>query len=222
MSARASVLRSRIRSRTTTVLVVVAAHGLVLWALCHERAPPPDEPETFTSVLFFLPENSNSAGLSRRTAAARVVRPATSAPQLPLIPFPQPADSGTAITLPANPAATVDWYAQIPAAADSELDNAQRALSQRGALTRKYVVPDDARNPHSRPASSFRWYEAGIHRIDTRGPIPALRLNDHCLLAAFIIPLCVIGHIEIHGDLFDHMAEDEDAKVGTSRPNDVP
>ena len=205
------------------MLVVVAVHGLVLWGLYRQRAPPPGEPEAFTSVLFFLPDESNTAiRPSRPKESARVVGPTTSATQLPLFPLPQPPTSSTAITLPANPAPTVDWYAQIPDAADSELDNEERALRQRGALTRKYVVPDDARNRHPHPASGFRWYDAGIHRIDTRGSIPVLHLNDRCVLVGFLIPFCLIGHIEIHGDLFDHMAEEQDDKVGTARPNDVP
>jgi hypothetical protein len=222
MSARASLFRSRIRSRTTTVLVLIAAHSLLLWALWRDRTPHPDEPEAFTSVLFFLPGSSNSAIGSAPPEATRAPRPIIRAPHLPLMPLPHPAASGTAITVPLTPGARVDWYAQIPDAADSELDIEQRALSRRNALTRKYLVPDDARNPHPHAASSFRWYEAGIHRIDTRGPIPVLHLNDRCVLIGFVFPLCLIGHIETHGDLFDHMTAEQDDKVGTSRPNDAP
>jgi hypothetical protein len=115
------------------------------------------------------------------------------------------ADSDTAISLPAAPAPTIDWSA-------AQLD----------AVTRKYAVPDDPRNPHPGPSSGFRWYEAGIHRVDTRAFIPGLWLNDHCVLIAFVMPACRIGHIEVHGDLFEGAALVHDEKLATPRPNDAP
>ena len=42
------------------------------------------------------------------------------------------------------------------------------------------------------------------------------------VLLLFIIPACRIGHIEIHGDLFDGAATAHDERLATPRPNDVP
>ena len=168
-----------VSARLFMVLVVVAAHGLVLWLFWRVRAPVNDEVETFTSFV-------------------------------------------NAITLPAPPGAGVDWSAQLPGAAQAELDNEDKLHEQLGALLRKFRIEDDPRNPHPAPSSSFRWYDAGIHRIDTRGSLPVWHLNDRCVMLAFIFPACAIGHIEAHGDLFDGAAAAHAERLATPRPNDVP
>jgi hypothetical protein len=201
MSARSA----RISSRTATLLVVAAAHGLVLWVIWRVHAPPVDEAKTFTSSLFLLPAASRD-----RTLRVRATPRATSgAARTPLTPAPQPAavpqapDATTAITLPpAVPGAGVDWYAQLTGAADSTLRKEKQAYDQSGVLT--------------------RWYDAGIHRIDTRSFIPGLWLNDRCVLIAFIMPACKIGHIEIHDDLFKNRFTVLDENETTARPNDAP
>jgi len=210
---------TRLASRSTTVLVLAAAHALVLWSFWRVEVPLPPELETFTSVLFWLPppEHAGSAGPAHppRVTSLQALR----APQLMREPAP---DSDTTIALPANPAPTIDWSAALPGAAAAALEKEKRVAAQLDAVTRKYAVPDDPRDPHPGPGSSFRWYEAGIHRIDTRAFIPGLWLNDHCVLIAFVIPACRIGHIEVHGDLFEGAAAVHDEKLATPRPNDVP
>ncbi len=200
------------------MLALAAAHGLVVWLLWRLEVPLPREVETFTSLLYWAPatESVGPPGSAHRRVTA--VHARRLPPALPA----SAADSGTAITLPATPGAPVDWSATLPEAAAAELDRQRRAAAQLDALTRRYVQPTDPLNPGAAAARRFRWYDAGIHRIDTRGPIPALHLNDHCLLIAFIIPACVIGHIEIHGDLFDNSAGSRDETNATARPNDVP
>jgi hypothetical protein len=209
---------ARLSSRTTTVLAVAAAHGLVVWLIWRVELPLPPELETFTSLLFWAPAAEPvrpSSAIHPRVAATRAPRPPS------LRPAPAP-DSGTAIPVPATPGAPVDWRAALSGAAAAQLDKEKRTGEQVRALTRKYAVPDDPRDPHPGPSSSFRWYEAGIHRIDTRALIPGLWVNDHCVLIAFVMPFCKIGHIEIHGDLFDGAAAVHDEKLATPRPNDVP
>ena len=201
-------------ARLFIVLVLVAAHGLVLWLFWRVRAPVIDEVETFTSLMFFVPAPQHAS-------------PKNTPPAAPVALPPLP-DTGTAITLPAPPtlpaapSAGVNWSAQLPGAAQTELDNEKRSHEQLGALLRKFRIEDDPRNPHPAPPSSFRWYDAGIHRLDTRGSLPVWHLNDHCVLVAFIFPACAIGHIEIHGDLFEGAAAAHDEKLATPRPNDVP
>jgi len=124
--------------------------------------------------------------------------------------------------VPAPPGAAVDWSTELSAATDSTLKKEKHARDQLGVLTRKFVVESDPRDPRRTANREFRWYDAGIHRIDTRSPIPVLHLNDRCVLIAFIFPACAIGHIEIHGDLFQNMATALDESEATARPNDVP
>jgi len=187
----------------------------VLWLIWRVRTPVEPQVETFASVMFFFQESASHRTDSSR-AAAHTVRKSIRAPA------PQPAESATANTLPATPAARIDWSAQLERSARAELDQEEKAGKQLTALTRRFVVEADPLNPGRAPASTFHWYEAGIHRIDTRGPLPVLLLNDHCALLMFIIPACRIGHIEIHGDLFDGAAAANGDRLATPRPNDVP
>jgi hypothetical protein len=211
-----------VSARLFMVLVVVAAHGLVLWLFWRVRAPVIDEVETFTSLMFFVPAPQPAAPAAPVThRAGRAAAIGNTSPAAPVA-LPPPPDTGTAITLPAPPGAGVDWSAQLPGAAQAELDNEKKLHEQLGALLRKFRIEDDPRNPHPAPSSSFRWYDAGIHRIDTRGPLPVWHLNDRCVMLAFIFPACAIGHIEAHGDLFDGAAAAHAEKLATPRPNDVP
>jgi hypothetical protein len=222
--------RSRIASRTTTLLVLIAAHGLILWALWRVEVSPPGEIETFTSTMIWLPApdrepQSTATPLAPRTGARRARATAagtvSATAPLTLLPEPPPPASG-AISVPPTPPANIDWSGQISDAANSTLDRERHEAELLGALMRKFRLPDDPRDPHPDPATGFRWYNAGSHRIDTRGSLPILRLNDRCALVLFIMPICLIGHIEIHGDLFENAAALHDEKTATARPNDVP
>jgi hypothetical protein len=217
MSAPASPLPSR----ATTLAVVAAAHGLVLWIIWRGHSAPVDEAQTFNSVMFFFPDPARS-----RTARPSVRRMAPPAVRVGTRPVPVQShpsvDSGTAITLPTGPTAGVDWDAELTHAADSTLEKEKRAREQLGALTRKFVAEPDPNNPGPVPAGRFRWYDAGIHHIDTRGSVPVLHLNGRCVLIAFIIPACAIGHIEIHDDLFEDMAAEGERQLSTARRNEVP
>jgi hypothetical protein len=120
------------------------------------------------------------------------------------------------------PPARIDWSSQLAGIAQAELDKEAIARKQLRALTRRFEVDPNPRNPGFVAPSTFRWYEAGIHHIDTRGPLPVLLLNDRCALLMFILPLCRIGHIEIHGDLFEGAAAAHGDRLATPGPNEVP
>ncbi len=224
MSARSS----RISSRTTAFLVVAVAHGLVLWMFWRVDGAPIDEAEGFTSVLFFLPATSDRGVTPLPALPERAMRATaghlggqSTAPEPPA-PHLSVTEPSNAITLPVDPGAAVDWSAQLRGAADAALEKEQRARQQLGALTQKFVLQPDSRNPGPVPPDDFRWYDAGAHRIDTRSIIPVLHLNDRCLLIAFVMPVCLIGHIEIHGDLFEKMDSTQGDKAAAARPNDAP
>ena len=172
---RMPVRSARIPSRTTTLLVVAIAHALVLWVFWRAPLPPAEETETFISTL--LPVPANSAGTTIPATRPSPARSGTRRAPLPYVPQAAPIhldpDAPTAITLsPAVPGGTVDWSAQLTGAADSALRKEREARDQSGALTHKFVLEADPRNPGRTTNREFRWYDAGIHRIDTRGPIP--------------------------------------------------
>jgi hypothetical protein len=209
-----SVIGPRAPSRSATLLLVAAAHGIVLWLIWRVRVPVEKQPDTFASVMFFLPQAKSQAAIT----APRAVRANRASHSMPA-PQPLPAQSATAITLAATPAARIDWSAQLAGTARAEVDREAKARKQLLAVTRSYALEIDPRDSGRAPASTFRWYEAGIHHIDTRGNLPVLVLNDHCALLMFIIPLCRIGHVEIHGDLFEGAAaaHDEDLSPAVRR-----
>jgi hypothetical protein len=215
-----SIFGPRAPSRSATLLIVAAVHGLVLWGIWRVRAPVVPEIETFASVLFFIPEAASprpSASISPRGRTPNRTRSAVPATALPAA-----TASGTAITLPAAPAARIDWRGQLAGIARDELDQEEKARKQLRVLTRRFEGDPDPLDPGRAPASTFRWYEAGIHHIDTRGSLPVLQLNDRCVMLLFILPFCRIGHIESHGDLFDGAAQAHAERLATPRPNDVP
>jgi hypothetical protein len=219
-----SVFGPRAQSRSTTLLLVAAVHGLIFWGIWRVRAPVAQEVETFASVMFFVPKAASqhtlaatTPGAVRGSRASRARRSLPSPPQQP-----QRAESATAITLPATPSARIDWSGQLAGIAQAELDKEAKARTQLSALTRRFELQPDPRNPGPATASTFRWYQAGIHHIDTRGSLPVLVLNDHCVMLMFIIPFCRIGHIESHGDLFDNAARVHDERLATPGPNEVP
>jgi hypothetical protein len=211
-----SAFGPRAQSRSATLLIAAAVHGLILWALWRVRVPVTKELESFASVLFFLPQAAVPRPPARPAPSATHARQAQPAPPL------QPAQSATAITLPVVPSPPIDWSAQLASGAGAELDSEEKARKQLRAVTRKFELDPDPRNPGRAPASTFRWYEAGIHHIDTRGSLPVLVLNDHCAMLMFILPVCRIGHIEIHGDLFDGAAKAHGDRLATPGPNEVP
>ena len=215
-----SVFGPRAQSRSTTLLLAAAVHGLILWGIWRVRMPVARQIETFTSVMFFLPQAHRAAAAGTTPPAVRAnrARQALPAPAQ----TPQPAESAATITLPAAPSARIDWSSQLAGIAQAELDREAIARNQLRALTRRFEVDPDPRNPGLAAPSTFRWYEAGIHHIDTRGQLPVLVLNDRCALLMFIIPLCRIGHIEIHGDLFEGAAAAHGDRLATPGANEAP
>lgn len=217
---------SRVRARLASVLLVVAAHMLAFIGILQIRVLPPKAvDDSFTSMMFFISDAPRSAAVPAKAvplSQRSVERPAA---QMHAVAD----DDGTAITLPAPtippgvPASPKpDWYGQLEGAADSTLESARRREGEASALTRKYRLEPNPQDPHATGTKGFRWYDAGIHRIDTRGSIPVLHVNERCVLVAFIIPACAIGHIEVHGDLFDDALREQGERLATAGPNDVP
>jgi hypothetical protein len=216
---------SRVRARFTCVLLVAAVHVLAFLAILQIHVAPVQEVEGFTTVAFFLPAAPHAP--ATQVFAAPGIRRSVPGPtvQVPS----EPEGQSTAITLPSHvatqPAAVsskIDWYGQLEAAAAATLASDERHERQLGALVRPYQPEHDPGNPSATDLKDFRWYDAGVHRIDTRGPVPVLHLGDRCVLIAFVVPVCAIGHIETYGDLFDNAARVHDERLATAGPNTVP
>lgn len=109
-----------------------------------------------------------------------------------------------------NPPPHIDWDSEVSITVQhqTELANAPKPRSL-----------DDHRGHHhqdgvglnSHEAPQFGWNETAIHRFDTRGEIPIIRLSDRCILplGPFIpLPMCGFGKkIEPRGDLFEHLKD---------------
>ena len=102
------VFGPRAQSRSTTLLLVAAVHGLIFWGIWRVRAPVAHEVETFASVMFFVPKAASQHSLAATTPgavlASRASRARRSLPSPP--PQPQPDESATAITLSKNTTAS--------------------------------------------------------------------------------------------------------------------
>jgi hypothetical protein len=215
-------------SRPTALMLVASVHLLVLYAFWRVQVPLAAQGETFTSLLFWLPRQTAPHPTPERRAPLTPERSRLADPKSddlqwqPLLQSPPSSDTSNAITLPSDQRAHIDWSAQLAVAAKAEVDGEKRAAQQRGALTRQYDLEEDPLDPNRDGDQSFHWYDAAIHRIDTRGPLPILHLNQRCVMLLFILPACAIGHIESRGDLFQNMAATLDERSRTTRPNDVP
>ena len=120
-----SVLGPRAQSRSATLLIAVAVHGLILWAIWRVRVPVAEEVESFASVMFFLPQAVVPRTLAPAAPIASDARQASpAASQL------QPAQSTTDLTLPATPGPPIDWSAQLASGARAELDLEEQARKQ--------------------------------------------------------------------------------------------
>ena len=216
---------SRIRARLASVLLVVAAHVLAFIAILQISVLPQKEvDDSSTSVMFFTSALDAAAAPIAGVPLRQRFREGSGSP-IPTVTD----DVSTAITQPSPtlppsepPSPKTDWYGQLEGAAESTLESVRQREAEAGALTRKYRLKPDPRDPHATGTKGFRWYDAGIHRIDTRGSIPVLHVNERCVLIAFVIPACAIGHIEVHGDLFDDAAREQGERLATAGPNDVP
>ena len=210
----------RVRSRLASLVLVAVIHVLLVGVFWRLQVDIPSEGETFTSVMLLL-SSPRPHDAATTAAAGPVMRRAAVGPAVRA--RPAPVVSSSAISLPTNSPISstperpkIDWYAQLEGAASSSLEISEQRKRQLGALTRKYQDNPDSSIPAVTDRKGFRWYNGGVLRVDTHSSVPVLHLNDRCVLVAFLLPLCAIGHIEVHGDLFDNAV-----KARTDLPPDT-
>jgi hypothetical protein len=117
-----------------------------------------------------------------------------------------------------------DWYADIPAIAQSEI--AAEAARQRSQQRLSRATDPDA-HPLARSLlplyppekTTFTWDHVHTQRVEhLAGGGLLVWLNDHCAVAIYallVLPGCAIGHIESNGALFQdtHLEERIDAPL---------
>ena len=194
--------------RTLAVLAVLLAHGAVLVLL--SRAPP-SRPATGEDnsplTLWFLPlpaeaelpreENPGAKRQPRAAASHSNRRSPAAAPSQP-------------------PAARpIDWHDEASQAAAATLRARERAQRQAHALDRASGMDEG----HGIGVLPFRWNSWRAHRLEALPGALLFHISERCVVAImpFPLPVCALGKIAVHGDLFEHLKD-----TTTQRPAALP
>ena len=217
---------SHIPSRTVTVLIVTAAHGLALWVCWSVRAPVITATESITAVLFSVPDDFRNATHRARYRTANPPQPtstaansASSNPAMRTTTSPRALlvdrDAGNSEALRPNKrrntaSASIDWAKEAETAAVDSLRRAAEASRQAMALTywKSHVMP----TPEAPAAPRFAWDYAQTHRFESSAQGLIINLNDRCSLLISLSLMavmggCKLGKLAVHGDLFTHMTD---------------
>jgi hypothetical protein len=104
--------------------------------------------------------------------------------------------------------APVDWYKEAELAASRQAASLENSRQRAAGFTALEANREPRNTPSSKP--EFRWSHAQTHRIE---PLPEggtlVWINDRCFLVlnGGVLPLCSLGKIDVHGDLFEHMRD---------------
>ncbi|HTY49595.1 MAG TPA: hypothetical protein VMB48_07880 [Steroidobacteraceae bacterium] len=214
-------------SRTAILCVVAAAHVALLWLVQSRRPSVLPEAEEFLSVwLPAMPATAahpsaappSSRGHSRPGAAPSVP---FSLPGPLLWPAPSPP---AAQQQSPPPGAGVDWMGEAGAAADATIERMQQDARRLHALTSKYEPQPDPLVYYDPRAGFWSGEGSAAHTIEFSHGIPILHVGRNCVVVFFVMPFCVIGHIEARGNLLDPMDRDEvlDARSAYGGPDAPP
>jgi len=104
---------------------------------------------------------------------------------------------------PPSDSPRIDWAREAELSASRQLQKDEEAQRLAAPFSHDF----SAQRP-LHPARQFRWSRAHTNRVQ---PLEAggtlIWLNERCALvfAGAVIPVCAIGKIPVHGDLFEHM-----------------
>jgi hypothetical protein len=185
--------------RVATFVAIALIHGAVLVnvALTQWRGSRTSE-EAFVTHVFFITEAQPGAEEPASPAPAPSVRHAAPVLTAPITLPPEPPSEAAPSASP-----RIDWAREAELAATRQL--------QKGDEARRLAAPfaHDV-NPQRpvRPAPQFHWNRASTNRLqplETGGTL--IWLNERCALvfAGAVLPVCALGKISAHGDLFEHM-----------------
>lgn len=106
----------------------------------------------------------------------------------------------------------IDWETQADAAVAESAEHAAETGRRASALSRwrEHAMPA----PWAPHGPQFRWDYAATHRVVvTPGRGIVINISDRCFVfvtGLFVLPVCRIGEIPAHGDLFAHMDDVKD------------
>jgi hypothetical protein len=159
-------------------------------------------------ALIYLPAPDVSGrGPPRRTANKPVPSRKVSSQAAPSLPI-RRGQSGAS-----DPTTSIDWDREASITAENQALRANESHPRSLDDHRGHGDHQDGIGLSSREPIEFGWDQTAIHRFDTRGEIPIIRLSDRCVLplslGPFIpLPWCGFGKkIEARGDLFEHMRD---------------
>ena len=187
--------------RAIVVLVIAAAHvTFILLAQLHGISQSRSQQEPFE--ISFVPLEI-SRGSPVATSPARSAEEHRARPRLRTRDEPATQEQAPASSAPF--AAPIDW------AKEAESVVARRLAADEAARRRAHAL--QPKRGMGSPAASkppgFRWDRAHTHRLEVAPGALIWHFNERCLIAIipFPIPLCQIGKIDSHGDLFEHMKD---------------
>jgi hypothetical protein len=185
--------------RIIALVVVVLVHAaLIAWLATARRTLPTAEISERETILIFLPDTT-----PREPQSQPAPERASREPRQ--IPAPVPPTAPPLITPQEErkPPAAVDWHEQAQLAATRQAEELAR-LESPGAGPG--AVPSPGSPPRTTP--EFRWSRSRTHRIEAiEGGGFLVWINDRCAIVITLLamPVCKVGKIPVHGDLFEHM-----------------
>jgi hypothetical protein len=155
--------------------------------------------ESFVTHVFFLTEVQRSAEEPAAPSPTRTARSSTS--PVRTAPITLPPEPPTNRSLPEPP--RIDWAREAEISASRQLEKDERAKRLAAPFSHDF----SAETPTHR-TPEFRWSRAHTQRIEPlENGGTLIRINDRCavVLAGMLFPVCAIGKIPVHDDLFEHM-----------------
>jgi hypothetical protein len=227
----ASNTGARARSRTLALLIVAAAHVVVLEMIWRAHSPAPEESEDFVmTALFIAPRPSHGPGQPKLTKGPgvgvakqpRSSRSSALRAAMPEATSSAPDEATSAPAVPSTPGQNIDWGAQISTVADAVMAQDEVTQRQRSALMRKFVLAADPSDATARMPTRFRWSNIDADHDGTRNWMSTLHLDEHCVLVGFVIPECAIERIKTPSSDLEWQEQKHEATLVTPGPNSVP
>jgi hypothetical protein len=158
------------------------------------------EGDTFVTEVFFLTEAEPK--IEEPAPAQPLERAARSSTRsVRTAPITLPPEAPTQEPSPERP--RVDWAREAELSASRQLQKDDDAKRRAAPFAHDFSAPEP-----NRPTPQFRWSTAHTQRVQPlEGGGTLIRLNERCalVLSGFLFPVCSVGKIPVHGDLFDHM-----------------
>ncbi|MBV8740782.1 MAG: hypothetical protein JOZ12_03305 [Sinobacteraceae bacterium] len=101
---------------------------------------------------------------------------------------------------------TIDWHDEASQAASATLHAREHAQRQAHALDH----PPGMDEGHGIGVIPFRWNDWRAHRLEVLPGALLFHINERCVVAImpFPLPVCALGKISVHGDLFERMQDE--------------